>query len=173
MKALFSRSLWLRAGGLATLLAVCSAVVHPFSLPQQVDIHSPPGDELQLPPAVASVLNRSCIDCHSNHTVWPWYSHVAPLSWLIERDVRGGRDRLNLSEWHRYTLQQRAKLLADIASAVKNREMPLPQYTLVHRQARLSDAETDIVYAWARAQRRTLKATSGFVKPAAQFTLDR
>jgi hypothetical protein len=97
------------------------------------------------------------MDCHSNRTLWPWYSYVAPISWLVERDVRRGRDQVNFSDWDRYTFKQREKLLADIASAVKNREMPLPQYTLLHRDARLSDAETDLVYGWARVERRRLK----------------
>ena len=100
------------------------------------------------------------MDCHSNQTVWPWYSYVAPVSWLIERDVRRGRDHLNLSEWQQYTFQQKEKLLADIATVVKNGEMPLRQYTLVHRQARLSNADADMLYNWARAERRKLRATS-------------
>ncbi len=65
---------------------------------------------------------------------------------------------MNFSEWDRYTFQEREKLLADIASAVKNREMPLPQYTLVHRAAKLSDADRDVLYAWARVERRKIKA---------------
>jgi hypothetical protein len=80
------------------------------------------------------------------------------MSWLVERDVRRGRDYLNFSEWNQYTFKQREKLLADIASAVKNREMPLPQYTLVHRDAKLSDADTDLLYGWARVERRKSKA---------------
>jgi hypothetical protein len=104
------------------------------------------------------MLKHSCMDCHSNRTVWPWYSYVAPMSWLVERDVRRGRDHLNFSEWDRYTFKQREKLLADVASAVKNREMPLPQYTLVHRDAKLSDADTDLLYGWARVERRRLRA---------------
>lgn len=80
------------------------------------------------------------------------------MSWLVERDVRRGRDRLNFSHWSEYTLKQREEFLADIASAVKNGEMPLPQYTLVHRDAKLSTAETDVVYGWARVERRRLKA---------------
>jgi hypothetical protein len=80
------------------------------------------------------------------------------MSWLVERDVRRGRDDLNFSEWNQYTFKQREKLLADIASAVKNREMPLPQYTLVHRDAKLSDADTDLLYGWARVERRKSKA---------------
>jgi len=100
------------------------------------------------------------MDCHSNQTVWPWYSYMAPVSWLVERDVRRGRDHLNLSEWPQYTFQQKQELLADIATAVKNGEMPLRQYTLIHRRARLSEADTDMVYTWARAERRRLRAAS-------------
>jgi len=80
------------------------------------------------------------------------------MSWLVERDVRRGRDYINLSEWNQYTSKQREKFLADIASVIKNGEMPLPQYTLIHRDANLSDADTDPLYAWARAERRRLKA---------------
>jgi hypothetical protein len=80
------------------------------------------------------------------------------MSWLVERDVRRGRDYINLSEWNQYTSKQREKFLADIASVIKNGEMPLPQYTLIHRDAKLSNADTDLLYAWARAERRRLKA---------------
>ena len=104
------------------------------------------------------MLNRSCMDCHSNRTVWPWYSFVAPMSWLVERDVHEGRTHMNLSEWDQYTFEKRQKLLADIASVVKNGEMPLQQYTLIHRNAKLSEADTDVLYTWARVQRRRMKA---------------
>jgi hypothetical protein len=160
MKVLFVRHFWSLAGGVVILLAVCSILVHPFGTPKQINGHKRLGDDPKPPPEVTAILNRSCLDCHSNQTVWPWYSYVAPMSWLIEKDVQRGRDRMNLSEWQQYTFQQREKLWADIASVVKNREMPLFQYTLIHRHARLSDAETDIVYGWARAERRKLKTAS-------------
>ena len=67
---------------------------------------------------------------------------------------------MNFSEWQQYTFEQRRKLLGDLASAVKNGEMPLPQYTFIHRQAKLSDADRDLVYQWARRERRRLRAES-------------
>jgi hypothetical protein len=79
------------------------------------------------------------------------------VSWLVEKDVRKGRQRLNFSEWDLYGFKQRQELLADIATAVKNRGMPLPKYTLIHHGARLSDADTDVLYGWARAERRRMK----------------
>ncbi len=142
------------------LLAVCSAAVHPFGAPKKAQSQTSSVDGLIPSPEVATVLKRSCMDCHSNQTVWPWYSYVAPMSWLIERDVRRGRNHMNLSQWQQYTFKEKEKLLADIATAVKNGEMPLRQYTLVHRQARLSEVDTDTLYDWARGERRKLKTVS-------------
>jgi len=82
------------------------------------------------------------------------------MSWLVERDVRQGRNHLNLSQWQQYTFERKKKLLAEIATVVKNGEMPLRQYTLVHRQAKLSEADTDMLYHWASGERRELKAAS-------------
>jgi hypothetical protein len=154
MTALSLKSAWWWGAG---LLALCSLAVHPFGTPKQRDGHKRPIDDLGAPPEVTAILKRSCMDCHSSQTVWPWYSYVAPMSWLVERDVSRGREHMDLSAWDQYSFSRQAKLLADIASAVKNREMPLPQYTLVHRHAGLSDADTDVVYGWARAQRRKLR----------------
>jgi hypothetical protein len=111
------------------------------------------------------------MDCHSSQTVWPWYSYVAPMSWLVERDVRRGRDHMNFSEWNHYSFKRQEKLLADVASVVKNREMPLPQYTLIHRSAKLSDADTDLLYNWARIARRKLKAMFPAVQTSASQPL--
>jgi Haem-binding domain len=149
---------WVLIVAFATLVAVCSISVHPYGAPKQFQGHKASVDDLKLPPEITTIFKRSCADCHSSQTAWPWYSYVAPVSWLVERDVRRGRDHMNLSEWQQYTLQKRQKLLADVASAVKNGEMPLTQYMVIHRQAKLSEAERDLVYRWARRERRRLRA---------------
>ncbi len=87
-------------------------------------------------PRTAVLAMTSCYDCHSNLTDWPWYSKVAPFSWLVYRDVEDGREHLNFSEWD--TPQADA---AEILNAVQGGSMPPRQYTLVHRAAGLSDAE--------------------------------
>lgn len=115
------------------------------------------GNGLPMPAEVKALFARSCKDCHSNQTVWPWYSYVAPVSWMVEQDVSRGRDRMNLSLWPQYSFRQKSDLLADIASAVKNHEMPLPRYVLIHHDAKLSEAEADIFYRWARTERRKMK----------------
>lgn len=80
---------------------------------------------------------RACADCHSNETKWPWYSNIAPVSWLVYRDVMEGREKFNIS-----TLNSGGKNEADeAAEAVKEGEMPMPIYLITHPEARLSDAE--------------------------------
>jgi hypothetical protein len=158
MKASFSRAAWLCSGAFVSLLAVCSMAVHPYGSVKQAERRALSAGDLRFAPQVNAVLKRACVDCHSNQTAWPWYSYVAPMSWLVEKDVRRGRDRMNFSEWDEYTFKQRERLFADIATAVKNREMPLRQYTSVHHDAKLSDADVDLLYGWARVERRRLRA---------------
>ena len=87
-------------------------------------------------PATRELFRRACFDCHSNDTVWPWYSHVAPVSWLVQNDVNGGRSHLNFTEWARP--QRHA---TDVTAQVKQGDMPPWYYLPMHRAARLSGAE--------------------------------
>jgi hypothetical protein len=84
------------------------------------------------------LAKRACFGCHSNETTWPWYSHIAPVSWLVQRDVQGGRRHLNFSEWDR--VQSHAK---DAAEQIKKGEMPPWFFLPLHAEARLNDAEKD------------------------------
>ena len=87
-------------------------------------------------PSTRALAVRACFDCHSNQTVWPWYSHVAPASWLVQNHVDEGREVLNFSEWTRR--QEEAK---EAAEEVREGEMPPAAYTLVHAHARLNPAD--------------------------------
>ena len=143
------------------VLAIASSAVHPFGLVKEERALSHlVVNDLTIPIEARTILERSCMDCHSNNTLWPWYSHIPPVMWVVERDVRRGRDRLNFSDWSQRAMEQRRKLLADIVTAVENREMPPRQYTIVHRAAKLSDADKDVIYRWARLERRKLSAPS-------------
>lgn len=94
-------------------------------------------------PQVASMLKRACADCHSNSTNWPWYSKVAPASWLVASDVQRGRVHLNFSEWNRLGQEMAQKRLAKACSEMKRGEMPLWQYTLVHRDSKITPADIE------------------------------
>src|SRR4051812_38019764 len=118
--------------------------------------------------SVAAVFSRACLDCHSNNTAWPWYSYFPPASWLIERDVRDGRNHFNASRWRTYSDEKKRELLADIARVASNREMPVPQYLLLHKDARLSDQDVQTLILWASGQRRGLRKKSDMEKSLKQ-----
>lgn len=101
-------------------------------------------------PDVAGILQRSCNDCHSNRTVWPAYSHLAPASWLIASDVHRGRNAMNLSEWGAYAPERSQKLLRDMCSEVTDGEMPGFSYKLMHPSAKLSTADVQSVCGWTK-----------------------
>lgn len=92
--------------------------------------------------ASAQLARDACYDCHSNETEWPVYSYVAPMSWLVRRDVEEGREELNFSEW-----PDGARELDDAVETLLEGEMPPSQYELLHPDARLSDAEVDRLVA--------------------------
>ena len=118
-------------------------------------------ERVDLPPATAALLERSCSDCHSHRTRWPWYSQVAPASWILASHVREARRHLNFSEWGAYDRVQAAHHLEEMCEEVSEREMPLPSYLLLHRAARLSDAEIKTVCDWTREARKALGTSAG------------
>lgn len=90
-------------------------------------------------PATRDLAKRACFDCHSNETVWPWYSNIAPVSWLIQRDTDEGRRHLNFSEWQ--VGGSRIREANEIYGVILEGEMPPLQYLPMHPEARLSSAE--------------------------------
>lgn len=100
-------------------------------------------------PATRDLAVRACYDCHSNETIWPWYSNIAPMSWLVQRDVDEGRQTLNFSTWGRG--EQEAE---EIGEVIREGEMPPMQYVLLHPGARLTNAEKDqLINGLARSLR--------------------
>lgn len=98
---------------------------------------------------VAGLLKNSCYDCHSNESKYPWYSHIAPSSWLVTKDIREGREELNFSQWNSYDLMEQLGKLDDIVEEVSSGNMPMGIYTLMHSSAKLSDAQRELIVAWA------------------------
>ena len=120
------------------------------------DRTNPPRDAAQsvqatasLPPAVDAVLRRSCYDCHSSETRWPWYSGVAPMAWGVAGHVREGRAAFNLSDWGTYAARKRIGILEKMCDEVRDGEMPLKQYLWLHRDATLSESDWKSVCDWS------------------------
>lgn len=128
--------------GAGALLAALQAV--------PVDRSNPPMEkEVNAPAEVRAILRRACYDCHSHETVWPWYSRVAPLSFLIAHDVEEGREELNFSRWGFSDPAMEARARRRLWHEVDEGEMPLWFYTPLHPEARLSEADKEILKTWA------------------------
>ena len=102
-----------------------------------------------IDPQVGAILDRSCQDCHSSHTTWPWYSRVAPMSWIVSKHVSEGREILDFSDWANQPNSADERML--ICDAVSDGRMPLPEYTVIHRNAKLSKRDVELICGWAAA----------------------
>ena len=143
---------WLKLS-LITLVAlvVAAQAVRPARTNPPVDPQKEITAHMQVDPAVMATLSRACNDCHSNRTEWPWYSNVAPVSWLLAHDVNDGREELNFSEWGASKEKEPGKLLGKICSEVTEGEMPMATYTLIHPQAKLTREEVQNVCRWTNS----------------------
>jgi cytochrome c len=150
-------------GGLLFLVVAlqCAALlVHPFGDVRASAKDKPLMNTASIEHPVLEVMQRSCQNCHSERTSWPLYSRIAPVSWLIEKDVHNGRSHWNMSKWDQYSIGEREDILSQMAPMVRNRKMPLPQYLFLHPEAKLSDADVELLYRWSRAERKRLKSES-------------
>jgi hypothetical protein len=151
----------LKIAGIALLLVL---VAVQFIRP---DRNNPPNDPNQeigaifpVPGPVQQILDRSCIDCHSNRTRWPWYSSIAPISWVVASDVKEGREHMNFSEWGTYNRGRIISRLDMIVSQVDKGDMPLPGYLLLHRDARLTEEQKDTLCSWAERSSDSLTSST-------------
>ncbi|KAB2878720.1 cytochrome C [bacterium] len=124
-----------------------------FLRPERSNIPEDPAKNIQsyvkVPDEITKILIRSCYDCHSNTTRWPWYSEIAPFSWVIADDVKLGRRHLNFSEWGTYSQKRMGKKLYQIAEVAGDSSMPLTSYRLTHPDAKLSSMELKMLGTWA------------------------
>jgi hypothetical protein len=141
------RKILLRAAGVVVLLLIAAQFVQP-------DLANPRSDPAASfravanpSPRVAAIVDRSCRDCHSNQTIWPWYSRVSPVSWMVARDVKEGRAKLNFSQWNIYGTEMAQIRLREACEQVKAGKMPLPYYLPLHPEARLSAEEISVFCA--------------------------
>jgi len=145
-----------------------ASMVHPFGRVKGPASPAPilTGASVEAP--LMGIVSRSCQNCHSEKTEWPLYSYIAPMSWMIEKDVHDARSHMNLSRWSDYDSAQRRQILSEIASLVRNHGMPPQRYLLLHPEARLSSLDVDRIYQWTRSERKSLK---GDPPPAASASI--
>jgi hypothetical protein len=159
----FSTALAFAAGGVAVQFVPVKGIGE-----------NPSGDHyvIKAPPEVEAILKKSCFDCHTNHTAWPWYARIAPGSWLIARDVKKGRSRMNMSEW---SDEDRDDMQLDKENSweqIEGGNMPPWFYLPMHPTAYLSDKDKAVLKGWFLAHKQPQPAgqaaAAADVKPAPQ-----
>ena len=152
---------WLK---FALIAIVAFLVVAQFFRPAFVNPPVDPAKTLPanavIPPNVESIFERSCYDCHSNKTVYPWYSKVAPVSWLLASDINDGRSNVNFSEWGNLTQKRKLRKLKNICDQVKGGDMPLWFYLPLHPRAKLSAGDVGAICNWTVAERARLSSSA-------------
>jgi len=143
--------------GAVAIAAVGGSLIHPFGATAASGANQAIFREAQIDPETLTLIQRACQNCHSQNTEWPWYSHVAPVSWLLAHDVQQARSHMNLSQWPDYSIDDRLRLLSAVGSAVRNHAMPPQRYLLLHPEARLGDEERQQIYRWTRTERHRIE----------------
>lgn len=111
-----------------------------------------------VPENVKTILAKACNDCHSNNTRYPWYAEIQPVAWWINDHVKDGKKHLNFNEFDGYRIARQYKKLEECIEEVKDGEMPLSSYTIIHKDAKLSDDEKQILFTWCEIVRDSIKA---------------
>ena len=106
---------------------------------------------------ISALLQESCYDCHSNNTEYPWYNKVQPVAWFLEDHINEGKEELNFNEWDAYSNRRKNSKLKSIISQVKDDEMPLASYTLIHKDAKLSNSEKTLIIDYMKNVKETYK----------------
>jgi hypothetical protein len=140
------------------ILFIASQAIRPARTNPPIDPTREITARLAVDPAVASIMDRSCNDCHSNRTVWPWYSNVAPISWFVINHVNEGRRHMNFSDWAAIPPAKVAPMLQRICKEVRSGGMPLDTYTPMHPGSKLTSADEDTICRWTDATSQNLPA---------------
>jgi len=109
-----------------------------------------------VPPDVAQIMRRSCFDCHSHETQYPWYSKISPFSWFLAGHIEDARREVNFSVWNTYPAQKKVRKLDEICEQVEKAEMPLPSYLWIHWDASLSKQDVQALCEWAKSESQRL-----------------
>jgi hypothetical protein len=138
---------WLTRAGVILVLAPIGIQFVP------IERTNPPVEsDVAVSAELKTVLKRACYNCHSNETTWPWYSRVAPVSFLIANDVTEGRRQVNFSVWNQYSGNRKARKLKEIVEQVEQNKMPQWYYEIMHPEAKLSAGDKEMIIKWARQQ---------------------
>ncbi|MCK9451547.1 MAG: heme-binding domain-containing protein [Bacteroidales bacterium] len=120
--------------------------------PSRYDIFHKTGQ----PTEISAMVQSACYDCHSNHTAYPWYASVAPVSWIIANHVKEGKGHLNFSDWKLLEISEQQDALEDIIEVLEDQEMPLKPYQWLHSEAKMTPEKSTQIINWAKEMKLSL-----------------
>lgn len=135
-----------------------------FIRPTRNESPASPNDLIAMyapPPEVKNLLLVACYDCHSNNTRYPWYAEIQPTGWWLAQHVADGKEHLNFSEFGAYPKFRQSQKLLEVADEVWDRSMPLDSYTWIHRDARFSEEQVELLIEWAEMLADEIEAEEG------------
>ena len=121
-----------------------------------------------MPDTVKQILSVACYDCHSNNTRYPWYNRVQPVAWWLASHVKDGKKHLNFDEFTTYSLKRQDHKLEELIESQEDHWMPLKSYTLIHKDARLSEDQSKLLIGWAEETRKAIHADSLYISSLKQ-----
>jgi hypothetical protein len=139
------------------IILVCIQFIRPARNQSGQVLATDVSNVVPLPGEVQAIFEAACYDCHSNNTRYPWYHNVQPIAWMLNNHIQRGKKELNLSEFGSYSSRRRESKLKSIASQVRDGEMPLTSYSLMHKDARLTKDQKALLINWAQKTIETLK----------------
>lgn len=110
----------------------------------------------KVPSNVQKVLQNACYDCHTNHTNYPWYANIQPMGWLMANHIKNGKETLNFSEFESYSARRKLNKLTGIANSVRDGDMPLKSYQLMHINAQITKDENALIISWIQQLKDSL-----------------
>jgi hypothetical protein len=151
---MFKKILWVLLAGLIII-----QFIHPKRNKAEGAQANYIGTRFNVPQPVKQVLEKACMDCHSNNTRYPWYSRLQPVDWWLNDHVQDGKKGLNFDEYTNKPLRYQYHKMEETIEMVEDKEMPLKSYTWTHRDARLTDNERLLIVNWARSVMKTMEGT--------------
>ena len=103
-----------------------------------------------VPENVMAILKKSCYDCHSNHTEYPWYDHITPVNWWVANHIKEGKFELNFNEFGSYSTKKQLKKMEEIGETVEKGQMPLSSYLVMHGDAALDSDQKELLVSWSK-----------------------
>lgn len=149
---------WFNAFGVVLVVAlIVIQFIRPAKNVSTTEVAQSVTQAFRVPDTVQTILRRSCYDCHSNNTVYPWYAEVQPVGWWLNSHIQNGKRHVNYDEYATYRPIRQFIRFKDLIEQIRTDEMPLPSYLLIHRDAKLSSREKELLIRWSTAMMDSMR----------------